>query len=110
MKNKVLRLYILLTLFSSAGGLAFAVQSSSSTKDRPPADTADVSVEQMPAVPSDTAAADTQASYLDDINKLIENSRENIKDVNQKIKEQAILKRNEKREEKVRNIIKWVKI
>ena len=46
--------------------------------------------------------ADAQTSYLYDLKKLIEKSRENIKRVNEKIKEQAVLKRNQKREERAR--------
>ena len=43
-----------------------------------------------------------QASYIYDLKKLVEKSKENIKRVNEKIKEQAIYKRNLLREGKAR--------
>ena len=48
------------------------------------------------------SSSDAQTSYLYDLKRLIEKSRENIKRVNEKIKEQAVLKRNQKREERAR--------
>ena len=98
--KKIFRLYILFLLFSTAGIFAFADDPSSSLDDKPSVDTAAVSAVQVPAVPSDAAAVDTQSSYLYDLKKLIEKSRENIKEVNEKIKEQAVLKRNQAREER----------
>ncbi len=98
----MLCLYILLAFFSTAGGFAFADGPNSALDDKPSVDTAAVSGAQIPAVPSDAAAADTHTNYLYDLKKLIEKSRENIKEVNQKIKEQAVLKRNQKREERAR--------
>ncbi len=65
----------------------------------PAAATAEV---QMPAVPSQTVAPQANPGYLYDLRKLIERSRQNIKEVNEKIKEQAVLKRNQKREERAR--------
>jgi len=88
MINKNFRLFILFALFSTSGVFAFADEPSSSLDDKPSVDTA--------------TAADTQASYLYDLKKLIEKSRANIKEVNQKIKEQTVLKRNQKREERAR--------
>jgi TolA-binding protein len=100
MLNKILRLYILCALFSAAGVFAFADEPTSSLDDKPSVDTAASSGVQVPAVPSNVAPADTHTSYLYDLKKLIEKSRENIKEVNEKIKEQAVLKRNQKREER----------
>ena len=100
---KNLRVYTLLAVFFTAGAIAFADRPSSSLDDKPSVDSAAVSGVQVPAVPADTTSANsTQTSYLYDLKKLIEKSRENIKDVNEKIKEQAILKRNQKREERSR--------
>src|SRR3989338_6064435 len=45
---------------------------------------------------------DSQSSYIYDLRKLVDKSKENIKRVNEKIKEQAIYKRNQLREEKAR--------
>ena len=56
----------------------------------------------IPSVPSDSTARTSHTNYLFDLKKLIEKSRENIKEVNEKIKEQAVLKRNQKREERSR--------
>ena len=100
--NKIFRLYILLILFFSAGVFAFADQPNSSLDDKPSVDTAASAGVQVPVAPADINAADTHASYLYDLRKLIAKSRENIKEVNEKIKEQAVLKRNQKREERAR--------
>jgi TolA-binding protein len=43
-----------------------------------------------------------RANYVYDLKLLIQRSRENIRNVNEKIKEQAVLKRNQQREEKAR--------
>ncbi len=100
MLNKISRLYILSALFISAGVIAFADQPSSSLDDKPSVDTAAASSAQVPAVPSEIAAADNRTSYLYDLKKLIDKSRANIKEVNEKIKQQAVLKRNQAREER----------
>jgi len=84
--DKMFHLYLLFALFFTSGVIAFADQPNSALDDKPSVDT----------------AADTHTSYLYDLKKLIEKSRENIKEVNQKIKEQAVLKRNQKREERAR--------
>jgi TolA-binding protein len=98
--NKAFRIYILFALCCT-GGLAFADQPGSSLDDKPSVDTAANSNVQVPVVPSDaTAASETHTSYLYDLKKLIDRSRENIKEVNERIKEQAVLKRNQKREER----------
>jgi len=99
MINKIYRLYIFLAFVFFAGTLAFADQSNSALDDKPSVDSAASSGIQVPAVPADTNS-DTHTSYLYDLKKLIEKSRENIKEVNEKIKEQAVLKRNQKREER----------
>ncbi|MBI4309004.1 MAG: hypothetical protein HY591_01590 [Candidatus Omnitrophica bacterium] len=49
-----------------------------------------------------SALPEAQSSYVYDLKKLIIKSRENIKRVNEKIKEQAVVKRNQKREERAR--------
>jgi len=98
--NKTSSLYILSLLIFSACSLGFADQSSSSLDDKPSVDSAVNSGVQVPAMPADTTSAESQTSYLYDLKKLIAKSRENIKEVNEKIKEQAILKRNQKREER----------
>jgi TolA-binding protein len=100
MLNKILRLFILSALLSAAGIFAFADEPSSSLDDKPSVDTAASSSVQVPAVPSDVAGTDNRTSYLYDLKKLIDKSRENIKEVNEKIKEQAVLKRNQAREER----------
>ncbi len=43
-----------------------------------------------------------QSSYVYDLKRLIDQSKTNIKRVNEKIKEEAVIKRNQKREEKAR--------
>jgi TolA-binding protein len=96
---KKLSIYILFLLFIAAGASVFADQPSSSLDDKPSVDSAASTGVQVPAVPSD-AAADTHTSYLYDLKKLIQKSRENIKEVNEKILEQAVIKRNQKREER----------
>ena len=104
--SKIFRLYILLPLFLIAGGFVFADTPTSSLDDKPSVDTAAVVGNQnssSPAVvPPTPSSADAQASYLYDLKRLIAKSRENIKRVNEKIKEQAVLKRNQKREERAR--------
>jgi TolA-binding protein len=59
-------------------------------------------VAASPAVPAADATSDEQSSYVYDLKKLIEKSKDNIKRVNEKIQEQAIYKRNQQREEKSR--------
>ena len=91
---KIVILFILFAVSPAAGFFAFADQPGSAPDDKSSA--------QIPPIPSasDTAAADTHSSYLYDLKKLIDRSRENIKEVNERIKEQAVLKRNQKREER----------
>jgi len=98
--NKNIHIFILLALLCPACGLALADQPSSSLDDKPSVDSAASAQVQIPPVASDAAAADNHTSYLYDLKKLIEKSRTNIKEVNEKIKEQAVLKRNQKREER----------
>jgi TolA-binding protein len=43
-----------------------------------------------------------QSNYVYDLKLLIKKSKDNIKDVNEKIKEQAVIKRNQQREDKAR--------
>jgi TolA-binding protein len=101
MKNKILGLYFSSVFLLSA--VAFADQPKSSLDDKPSVDTAASTEVKVPAVPSDAvAAADSHTSYLYDLKRLIDKSRENIREVNEKIKEQAVLKRNQKREERAR--------
>lgn len=100
MLNKISSLYILSAFLFTAGVFAFADEPSSSLDDKPSVDTAAASSVQVPTVPSNVAAADNRTSYLYDLKKLIDKSRENIKEVNEKIKEQAVLKRNQAREER----------
>jgi len=76
MKNKIFYLYVFFALCSSAGVCSFADDSSS--------------------------AVDAHSSYLNDLNKLITSSSDSIKEVNDNIEEQAIIKRNQEREEKAR--------
>ncbi len=85
MLNKIISLYILFTFFSATGAIVHA---------------------DAPSAPDDksssvTAAPAGQGNVLD-IKKLIENSRESIKVVNARIKEEAVLKRNQLREEEAR--------
>ncbi len=100
--KKIFYLFILTAIFSTAGVFAFADQPTSSLDDKPSVDQAASSAVQVPAVPADQTAAGGQTNYLYDLKKLIEKSRENIKEVNEKIKEEAVLKRNQKREERAR--------
>ncbi len=62
---------------------------------------ADAPVKAAPVVEAQDAS-DEQSSYVYDLKKLIEKSKDNIKRVNEKIQEQAIYKRNQQREEKAR--------
>ncbi|MBF0593813.1 MAG: hypothetical protein HQL22_02465 [Candidatus Omnitrophica bacterium] len=55
--------------------------------------------DSQPAVLKEDRA---QSNYVYDLKVLIQKSRENIKNVNEKIKEQAVQKRNQQREEKAR--------
>ena len=82
--SKLLRIYILLALFSTASFLAFADSPDSALDDKPSVDTAANTGVQVPAVPADTTAPDAHASYIYDLKKLIEKSRQNIKQVNEK--------------------------
>ncbi len=86
---------------------------SSGTAAPPPAAAtaaADPTPEEVPVAAKTLPAADNppptpaqgQASYVYDLKKLIIKSRENIRRVNDKIKEQAVIKRNQKREERAR--------
>lgn len=59
--------------------------------------------DQSPAAPDTMPVLpETQTGYVYDLKKLIIKSRENIKRVNEKIKDQAVIKRNQKREERAR--------
>ena len=103
MMNKIFRLYILFAVFLLQRVFLLLLMSPAllSTTNLPWTGR-QRQASQVPAVPADAAAADTHTSYLYDLKKLIEKSRENIKEVNEKIKEQAVLKRNQKREERAR--------
>ncbi len=92
------RLFIALALFCSTGFVVYADGPSSSLDDKPSVDSASSGV-QVPAVDAE-AASQTRSSYLYDLKNLIDRSRENIKEVNDKIKQQAVLKRNQEREER----------
>lgn len=105
MIKRILRLYILFFLLLAAGGFVFADEPASSLDDKPSVDTVAVvggAQSASPASEQAMAGSASQTSYLYDLKKLIEKSRENIKRVNEKIKEQAVLKRNQKREERAR--------
>jgi TolA-binding protein len=69
-----------------------------------PASSAPSPAAQKKSVPPAVKEADKdeQSSYVYDLRKLIEKSKDNIKRVNEKIQEQAIYKRNQQREEKAR--------
>jgi len=97
--NKSSRIYLVLALLCLGPAAFTFADSPSSSSDGKTATDASVAPVQVP--PVDTSA-DTKTSYLYDLKKLIDISRENIKEVNEKIKEQAILKRNQKREERAR--------
>jgi len=103
---RIFRLYILFSLFLAAGGFVFADTPTSSLDDKPSVDAAAVvdnsSSSSVAVVAPTPSSNDAQASYLYDLKRLIAKSRENIKRVNEKIKEQAVLKRNQKREERAR--------
>ena len=100
--NKICWTFILSAIFFSAVVISFADQSNPSPDGKSSADSTSGATVQVPALPVGASAADAQPSYLYDLKKLIEKSRDNIKQVNQKIKEQAVLKRNQKREERAR--------
>ena len=95
-------LFILSGFFLSAGVFAFADQPASSLDDKPSVDTAAASGVQVPRTSGGLNCRQYAVDYLYDLKKLIAKSRENIKEVNEKIKEQAVLKRNQKREERAR--------
>ncbi|MEI6438227.1 MAG: tetratricopeptide repeat protein [Candidatus Omnitrophota bacterium] len=68
---------------------------------------ADPAAQQEPSVlaegqPSVLKEDKAQANYVYDLKMLVAKSRENIKNVNEKIKNQAVLKRNQQREERAR--------
>lgn len=60
---------------------------------------AQVLIDGAPSVLKEDKA---QSSYVYDLKNLIKKSRENIRNVNGKIKEQAVIKRNQQREDKAR--------
>jgi TolA-binding protein len=93
--------YILTFILLTSAVLAFA-ESSSVSDSKSSSDAANAIQVQIPSVASEVTSADTQSSYLYDLRKLIAKSREIIKEVNEKIKEQAVLKRNQAREERSR--------
>jgi TolA-binding protein len=100
--NRIYRLFTLFILFPAAAVSVFADQSSSALDDKTSVDSAANAQVQIPAVPSAASAGSTDTTYLYDLKKLIDKARENIKEVNEKIKEQAVLKRNQAREERAR--------
>ncbi|GEM_PF-3534805 len=61
-----------------------------------------VSADDTPPSAPSSPDHNEQTSYIYDLKKLVEKSKDNIKRVNEKIKEQAIYKRNQQREEKAR--------
>ncbi len=88
----------------------FADERGSALDNKPSIETTAVPSSQI-TTPVTTATATTPAAapveqqpagYIYDLKKLIIKSRENIKRVNDKIKEQAVIKRNQKREERAR--------
>lgn len=114
-------LYIV--LFVTAAHTACAEEPRSALDNAPSVDsTASAPVSTAPPVSSITPAAKPsdavlppapleeapqgapQESYVYDLKRLINKSRENIKRVNEKIKEQAVVKRNQKREERAREL------
>ena len=104
--------FILSLLFIFFSTSSFADEPRSALDNTPSVDTAVAS--SMPTAPASSAPSqdvadeaappspEGQTSYVYDLKKLIIKSRENIKRVNEKIKEQAVMKRNQKREERAR--------
>ncbi len=104
---KIMRFIFILFLIS-IGHWAWAEGPSSALDNTPSVETAAVPAPKAatPAVTSGASANTIQepapTGYVYDLKKLIIQSRENIKRVNAKIKEQAVIKRNQKREERAR--------
>ncbi len=103
--------YIFIYLFLFVANPCFAGQPSSGLDKEPSVDTAASAISPEPpsskledeeASVTQDASDETAASYVYDLKKLIIKSRENIKRVNEKIKEQTVIKRNQKREERAR--------
>jgi tetratricopeptide (TPR) repeat protein len=87
---RIIRINIL-TLICLTGFIFLSCPSSFPDEENPP--------QQKTVKP---ASEEPQPSYVYDLKSLIEKSKNNIKRVNEKIKEQAIYKRNLQREEKAR--------
>ena len=101
--------FIFILFLICTGHFVWAEEPRSALDNTPSVETAAVpaSKTEIPAVtPPDASANAIQepapTGYVYDLKKLIIQSRENIKRVNAKIKEQAVIKRNQKREERAR--------
>ena len=104
--------YILFYLFLSFADPVFAASPTTGLDKDPSVDSAavtavadDHSAKETVDKDSDgtePATGEVASSYVYDLKKLIIKSRENIKRVNEKIKEQSVVKRNQKREERAR--------
>ncbi len=104
--------YVILYFLLLIASPAFAGQPATGLDNEPSVDSAAAVVNEdhskpakdgdMEAAASDQDTSEAASSYVYDLKKLIIKSRENIKRVNDKIKEQSVVKRNQKREERAR--------
>ncbi|MBI3314621.1 MAG: hypothetical protein HYZ86_01590 [Candidatus Omnitrophica bacterium] len=101
--------FIFILLLIRIGSFAWGQEPRSALDNTPSVETAAVPVPASAVTPvasvptvQEPAPEKGQSSYVYDLKKLIIQSRENIKRVNAKIKEQAVIKRNQKREERAR--------
>src|SRR3989338_10090360 len=104
---KIMR-FISILFFITIGYCAWGQEPRSALDNTPSVETAAVPASKA-ATPGITPGASAPAiqeqapsSYVYDLKKLIIQSRENIKRDNAKIKDQAVIKRNQKREERAR--------
>src|SRR3989338_4318298 len=104
---KIMR-FISILFFITIGHFVWAEEPRYALDNTPSVETAAVPASKA-ATPGITPGASAPAiqeqapsSYVYDLKKLIIQSRENIKRVNAKIKDQAVIKRNQKREERAR--------
>jgi len=96
--------FIFILFLISAGHCAWAEEPRSALDNTPSVETVAVPAPKAatPGASANTIQEPVPAGYVYDLKKLIIQSRENIKRVNAKIKEQAVTKRNQKREERAR--------
>lgn len=99
-------IYFFIYLFLLSANPCFADKPVSGLDKEPSVDAAasaiSVDAPSTTVAEKETLPPEGTSSYVYDLKKLIIKSRENIKRVNEKIKDQSVIKRNQKREERAR--------